>query len=258
MDISLLDRALWIAGFFGHAILLLVLIVRGRWRMFPVFTALIGFSVFRTVSLYAIYLYGRAELYQTVFWGAAIIDLALQVALVFEIAQIVLKPTGTWVRDARFVFLIVGTAGGLLAIGLVFAVNPGLPDSLSAWIEKANLLAIMLICELFVSMMLASTRLGLAWKDHVMGLSRGLTGWAIVALLVEAAHSYLGPNWHAAALDHARMMSYLGANAYWLAIFWQSEPESRTLSDEMQRYLFELHQQVNFGLDSVSSTKRES
>jgi hypothetical protein len=195
MDISLLDRALWIAGFFGHAILLLVLIVRERWRTFPVFTALIG---------------------------------------------------------------IVGTAGGLLAVGLVFAVNPGLPGSLSAWIEKANLLAIMLICELFVSMMLASTRLGLAWKNHVMGLSRGLTGWAIVALLVEAAHSYLGPNWHAAALDHARMFSYLGANAYWLVIFWQSEPQSRTLSDEMQRYLFELHRQVNVSLGSVSRTKHES
>src|ERR1700689_4401083 len=100
MDLSLLDRALWAASFIGHAVLLLVLVVKGRWKTFPVFTSLIGFNILRDILLFSIYRHGSAQLYATVYWSAAILDLALQVSLVFEMARIVLKPTGTWIRDA--------------------------------------------------------------------------------------------------------------------------------------------------------------
>jgi hypothetical protein len=36
------------------------------------------------------------------------------------------------------------------------------------------------ICELFLVMMMSANRLGLQWNNHVMGLGRGLTAWAMV------------------------------------------------------------------------------
>ena len=238
--------------------LLLILVVKGRWRAFPFFTLYMGFSVFRDALLYYVYRYVSPDLYASVYWSASIMDVALQVMLVFEMARVVLKPTGTWVRDARKFFLIIGISGALIAVGLSMAVSPGQPHSLQGWTEKGGLFSSLLICELFVSMMLTSTRLGLLWKNHVMGLAQGLTIWMVVGLLIEVAHNYLGPKWHIDSLDHIRVISYLGANLYWIVIFWSPEPESRTLSPEMQKYLFTLHQQVNFGLSSVSSSKQQS
>src|ERR1700744_4793133 len=101
-------RVLWAAGFIEHAALLLVLLVQRRWKTFPVFTVLIGFNAFRTMLLFAIYTYGSDQMYKIVYWSASFLDLALQVAIVFEIARVVLKPTGTWVVDARNMFLLLG------------------------------------------------------------------------------------------------------------------------------------------------------
>lgn len=258
MGLSLLDRALWAVGSFSQAALLLVLLVKGRWRTFPIFTLWIGFITFKDTLLYYVYGHSSPGLYKIVYWSAAIFDLALQTALVFEIARVVLKPTGTWVRDAYRFFLLWGSAGALLAIGLAFAVDPTWPRSLNSWISHANLFAGLLICELFVSMMLASTRLGLVWKNHVMGLGRGLTAWILIGLIADAAKNYMGPDWYAYTLDHLRVFSYLGAILYWAVIFWSPEPESRKLSPEMQKYIFTLHQQVNLGLRSVSSSKQQS
>jgi hypothetical protein len=89
-------------------------------------------------------------------------------------------------------------------------------------------------------MMVASSRLGLVWRNHVMGLGRGLTAWAIVSLLVEAMHTYFGTDWHAALLDHLMIVTYVAATVYWIITFWRPEPKQRTLTAEMNAYLSSL------------------
>jgi hypothetical protein len=254
MDLSSLDRALWAASFLGHAALLLVLIVKNRWKTFPVFTSWISFNILRDILLFLIYRHGSESLYAKAYWGAAILDLALQVTLVFEMARIVLKPTGTWVRDAWRSFLLFGAIGAVIAVALAFAVNPSAPTTFGAWITKGRLFATLLICELFASMMFASSRLGLVWRNHVMGLGQGLTVWAVVVLFVDAAHSYFGATWYQDGLAHARIIIYLCATIYWTITFWLSEPKSRTLSHEMQDYLSGLQKQASFSLRGVSSS----
>jgi hypothetical protein len=239
MELSPLDQALWVASFAGHVTLLLVLILKGRWKEFPVFTSLIGFNTLRTIALYLV-LHYRNDAYAAAYWSAEGIDLLLQIALVFEMARIVLKPTGTWAQDARKPILLLASIGILIAAGLVFAASPVAPASFSDWNTKAQLFSIMLFCILFASMMVASSRLGLVWRNHVMGLGRGLTAWAIISLLVEAGHNYFGSEWHTDLLDHARMATYLAATVYWIITFWRPEPKHRTLSAEMYAYLSSL------------------
>ena len=50
MGLTVLDNALWVAGFVGHVALLAVLLVRSRWRNFPVFTSLIAYQAAVTVT----------------------------------------------------------------------------------------------------------------------------------------------------------------------------------------------------------------
>src|SRR5580698_10833287 len=99
MQLSLLENMLWAAGFTGNLFLFFVLIFRGRWRQFPIFTTLIGYYVGEAILLFVVSRAGTGSQYKFAYWLTFSIDALLQIALIFEIARIVLRPTGTWVRD---------------------------------------------------------------------------------------------------------------------------------------------------------------
>ena len=168
-----------------------------------------------------------------------------------------LRPTGTWLQDARTSFLISGTLGALIAAGLTIAVHPSAPKTIDAWGIRAYLFTSLIFCELFLVMMLAAQRLGLGWRNHVMGLGLGLTAWALVSATVDVAHSYYGTA-HPRdfrTLEHIRTFAYISAVIYWTVTFWIQEPERRPLSPEMQKYLVALHAKVQYDSSQVSSVQ---
>lgn len=260
MGLTRTAQILWAAGFLEHAALLLVLIVRGRWKTFPVFTALIGFNTFRTILLaliLAIYQSPSSIQYAYAYWGASFVDLVLQIGIIYELARVVLKPTGTWVQDARRQFLIYGIVGAIIAAAIAYGLNPSSPTTLDFWIEKGELFSAMLTLELFAAMLFASTRLGLVGSSHVMRLGQGWSAWAIVALLAEGIYSYYGPGWHNDLPDTVRMLVYQCVTIYWIVTLWRPEPERRTLSAEMQAYLDGLHVQLQSELKRVGSIGKQ-
>jgi hypothetical protein len=255
MNFSLIDNVLWAAGVLGAAALLTVLVYRRRAAAFPFFTAWIAFQVALSTLLFLVYRHGAARLYAKIYWISVLLDFLLQLAVVFELAAIVLRPTGTWLRDARAHFWTIGTAGALLAAAVAFVVHPAARSSLDAWEVRGNLFTAMIICELFLAMLIASNRLGLHWRNHVMGLGKGLTTWAMVSFSVESTHSLLGEAWHFSALEHLRILAWLFALGYWIRVFWLPEPERLPLSPEMRNYLVDLHQRVRYDLAKVRPFK---
>jgi hypothetical protein len=253
MQLSVLARVLWAAGFCELLALTLVLLLRRRWRTFPFFTAYIAFQTIEIVALYGIHRWGSNHDYFWAYWAGALLDLLLQLSVLFELAQAVLRPTGTWVRDARRMFLLLAIAGTVIAAVVSWGVNPTLPTTLDNWIEKGNLFASMLVAQLLFATSLASSRLGLAWRHHVMGIATGWMLWAAVSLFVEAAYSYFGPNWHGVILDDVRILAFQAATIYWMVIMWLPEPKERTLSPEMQSYLLELQQHLEVAVQGVSN-----
>ena len=255
MNLSLLDNVLWAASFLGNAALLLVLIVRGRWRTFPIFSFWIGFQVALTIALFEVYRHGSLGLYRWTYWTAAFIDIALQLGILWEVARIVLRPTGTWVRDARSFFLTFGIAGTVIAMGLAFALHPAARSSLAAWELRGEAFSSLLICELFVALLFASSRLALVQRHHVMALAQGLTVWALLSVGTDVAKNYISTGPVFTQLDHVRIFAYLGALVYWIVIFWLPEPQRNPLPPEMLNYLVALHKRVAYDLESVSKTR---
>jgi len=95
MNLTVLDNIFWAAGFVGHAALLLVLLTRNRWRQFPVFTCLIAFHALVTIALFLTFRYGTRHTYAVIYWCNVAVDFLLQVALIFEIARVVLRGSMT-------------------------------------------------------------------------------------------------------------------------------------------------------------------
>lgn len=251
MNFSLFDNVLWAASFVGNAALLFILVYRRRWREFPVFVSWTVFNVLLTVVLFVIYRFGTPRLYTVVYWGSVLLDFALQIGVVLEITGIVLRPTGTWLRDARARFLFFGLLGALLAACVAFLIHPSAPTSLDAWEVRGNLFTSMMICELFLVMMMSANRLGLQWSNHVMGLGRGLTAWAMVAFCVDALHGLLGSERAFSTLEHVRIVVWIVAVVYWSVIFCFPETARLPLSPEMRKYLIDLHARVRYDLDKV-------
>jgi hypothetical protein len=251
MDLSKLDNILWAMTFVGHIALFAVLIFRGRWRSFPVFTTWIGFAALRTVALFWIYRDGSNTLYARVYWSAAVFDFVLQLALVVEITRIVLRPTGTWVRDARRLFLLLGAAGLCVAALLAWGVSPPGLSAKDVWEVRCSLFASLVTCELVIFMAFSATRLGLGWRNHVMALAQGLGLWLLVAVAVDGIQSYLGAVQSFATLDHLRISVYCVALGYWIVQFWRPEPARSPISAELQKHILALHRRVTYDLDRL-------
>jgi hypothetical protein len=251
MKFSLMDNLGWAAAFASTSLLLAVMLMRGRWRQFPLLTSLLAFDIARTVTLFLLYQSRAFTWYAHIYWWALIPDFVLQLAVAFEIARTVLRPTGTWVRDARTQFLLAGAVGVVVAALLAWWVSPPAQTALRAWRIRGNLFTSLVICELFVVVSLTANRLGLGWRHHVMAVGQGLTAWSGITLLSNSLQSYLGQGMLFRVLDDLRGNSFTLAMV-WIAIqLWLPEPERQPIAPELQKYILALHQRVAYDLRRI-------
>jgi hypothetical protein len=248
MRFSAVDNLLWIGGFIPTAALMIVLLWRGRWRQFPVLTSYMFFTTVRTIILFAIYMHGSTFWYRRIFWSAACIEFFLQLSVAIEIARIVLRPTGTWVRDARLQFAVVGLAGAAVAAAMVWWVSPPADSALIAWRIRGNLFTSLVICELFVAMSFTANRLGLGWRNHVMAVGQGLTAWSAVTVVTTALQSFFGQDRYYHGIDHFRILAWTVTIAWIVVQLWVPEPERQPIAPDLQHYILALHRRVEYDL----------
>jgi hypothetical protein len=255
MNLSALDFVLWAVVSFCQAVLFLILIYRRRWKAFPVFTVFIGFDGTVNTALFLIFLRSSQVWYARIYWTYSLVDFLLQLVVIWEIAQVVLRPTGTWVRDARKQFILWGAAGILLAAALPWLVTPPAATLLHRWEVRGNLFTSLVICELIAVVTRTSKSLGLGWRNHVMALGNGWTVWAVVAILVDGLHSYFGAELYFRELEHVRMFAYLAVLGYWTVQFWLEEPARQPISPELSAYIQALHLRIKNDLDTLGARR---
>ncbi|MGA2349121.1 MAG: hypothetical protein ABSF70_01700 [Terracidiphilus sp.] len=255
MKLSTIDWALWVSGFLGHLALFCILMIRRRWRSFPIFTTYMGFEVAWTMVLYAIYQGGSRIWYARIYWWGALFDFLLQSAVIFEIARIVMRPTGTWVRDAKKQFILWGGAGILLAAALPWLVAPPAASMLGRLEVRGDLFTSLVICELIAVVTRTSKTLGLGWRNHVMALGNAWTAWAVLSILVDGLRSYFGATRYFGELDHIQMIASQTVVVYWMVQFWQEEPARQPISPELRSYIEALHQRIKKDLDILEAQR---
>ena len=255
MTVPLTALVLWAAGFIVHAALLTVLIWRGHWKRFPIFTVLMGYNALRTVVLASLWRFGTLHEYARAYWIASYIDLALQLGIIYELARVVFRPAGQWVQEGRKMFVLLGVLGAAAAAVIACKMHPGNPHSLNSWLEAGNLFSAMLILELVASMLFSSARLGLVGTSYVMRLAQGWSIWAIADLIAEGAYSHFGQS--KPAFDYLRTGTYFCVTIYWIITLWRPEPKRRTIDPELQAYLESLQGQLQSELKRVSSLDKK-
>ena len=256
MHLSRLDFILWAATLTGHITLLYVLVRRRRAVEYPIFTTLIAANILRTILLYCVLTFGTQRGYSNTYWSLAIVDVALQFGVVYELAVQTFRPLGTWARDLRSG--LIGLIGLSLAVaaGLTWLASPPARTILDVVVIKGTFFSSACMIELFVGMLVLSATAGLPWKTHAARISQGFGTYAMVCVLIDAAHGYFGFQGDGHMffmLSRIRVFTYLFCQCFWIATLWPDEPPRRQLTDEMRLQLSEFRRRIESDLGKFRS-----
>jgi hypothetical protein len=260
MDLTRLDLFLWAGGLLGHLTLLSVLCCRHRARSFPLFTALITSDVVRTLTLYLVRGHGTAQSYRMSYWSLLLLDTALQLCVVYEVASRVFRPLNVWAADLRDSFGWMVGLSICVALLLAWLEEPAAVNWMQSLVARGNLFVAALMSELFVAMTALSLSARFPWRTHVAAIAQGLGAYSLVTVLIETAHSYfgLGRNMATAVLlSHLRMFGYVACVVYWIFAFWCEERRVRVMTRALHQEIFSLHSQLTYGLQQLRSRTKE-
>jgi hypothetical protein len=259
MQLTGLDLLFWAAGLGAHLILISVLWIRRRYKVFPIFTALICANVGRTVTLYLVRLLGTKASYYYTFWSFGVLDTVLQLGVVYEMYSLTFRPLGVWARDLRGAFVWLVTGSIAVAAGLTWLAAPHARLWMQVVIIKGTFFSSACMSELFVGMIVLAVKAGLPWKTHVARISQGLGVYSIIDVLIEAGHSYLGLERDSQAyttLSQVRMTAYLLCLAYWIVMLWRSAPDPKRLPENMRGQLIRLQNMADSDLQMIRGRER--
>ncbi len=259
MRLTTLDHFFWAAGFVANLALLYVLWHRRRAHRFPFFTALFTFGLVKSVLLFAVLHYGTRDEYFWAYWVLTILDMLLQLSVVYELSSQVFRPLETWIHEVRKYALSIVLLSITIAGGLTFLASPPAHTWMQSLATKGNLFAASLMSEMFVAMMVLSAIARRPWRTHAAKIAQGVGAYAAVSVLVETGHSYFGIGDEIPAflfISHLRMTIYLGCVAYWMLYLWRDEAAPRRLPFEVREKLFTLQAQVDYDLQVLRSREK--
>jgi hypothetical protein len=258
MHLTGLDLLFWAAGFGAHLILLSVLLIRRRFKQFPIFTAFIFANILRTIALYFVGRLGTKTAYFYAFWSLGILDTLLQVSVVYEMYALTFRPLGAWARDMRAAFKWLTMSTIAVAAGLTWLAAPHARLWIQVVVIKGTFFSSVLMSELFVGMIALSVKAGLPWKSHVARISQGLGLYSAVDVLVETGPSYFGVGRGVqiyTTLSHVRMSGYLICVSYWIVMLWREAPAAREMPVRFLGHLIQLRNAADSDLERIRVRK---
>jgi hypothetical protein len=97
-------------------------------------------------------------------------------------------------------------------------------------------------------MTITATRLGLGWRNHVMGVGQGLTAWSLIMVFTTAFSSFFGTQRYYLQLADVGFVTYIAAVGWMILQLWRDEPERRPISPDLHEYILALHRRVEYDL----------
>ena len=223
--------ALWIASFVASIGVLVMVIIKRRWKSFPVFSSFIAFQVLRTVALFAVRnLYNNKELYFVLFWSLAACDYLLQLALIVEIGLAVLRPSLDRVPKSAESTSRIRSA---LAVALAAVICMLLPASsltnARLWDMRVSLFTSFVTCQCYLAILNTLKSEMRQWRSHALAIGNGLAAWSAIALIADASGALTGWRRDVPIFDRIKISVWIFVSVYWTVALWLDEPEKRKL-----------------------------
>jgi len=244
MHLSSIDDIFWALGNVGELLLLVILIFRRRYKIFPIFTAYIVWLAISDPLLVAVIASRHdhgGHLYYRTYFVFNIIQYILELSVLFEIASAVLRPaTRVMSRNIVLILAFIMAVVAVVAFLITADINSAtLSHPRTYFVVNTTMAILCLVAFLLIAGF--SQLLGLSWKNYVLQLTSGLAFYAVVTLVAELGHSRLrrGPLYahEFYALDRLRVAGYLCALYFWCYAFAKKEAPRKEFSPQMAKIL---------------------
>jgi hypothetical protein len=231
MPFHSLIHSFWMVEIGLQALLAAVLLYRGKWRKFPLFTAYTLFNLLEAALAFCVSTNGM--LYFYTYWICEAITTILALAVVYEIFTSVFSAHGALRRLSNTVLGSAVVVLVVLGIFVMFTQQQAESASIGSPILVVAESARFIEVGLLMFLLLFSTVFGLHWKTHVFGIALGLGVFAAVDLVNMTLRSYFG---HGAAdiLNLARVAAFCLSILLWT--LYLSAPERDAMKAEMPKH----------------------
>ena len=230
------DAQTVIASVAGEILVCSVLLWRRSWRKYPTFFVYLLWTILSDLSFLFF-----PQIYQDKLKNYIVeisIDSILQFFVLMELGWAVLRPVRSSLPKGVTWFVPVL----LVVLSLVcwplagFVVPAGLSTHGSELVIIQQAISLLRVTVL-LALVAFSQFLSIGWRDRELQIASGLGFYSILSLVIWIIHTHqsVGSQYH--WLDLVTSFGYLGTLAYWVVSFAQKEPEVRTISPQMMRFL---------------------
>jgi hypothetical protein len=236
-----LDTILLLAGDGATAVVVAILVARGVFRTFPIFTSYLAWGILSDIVLQFVVAHfypPSTTTYYNSYLISVIIDSLFQFGVLVEVSWSVLRPLRAALpRWALFAVALLIVLAGAVVWPLVS--GPGLSSFSLTGQLVVHVMETFSVLRILFFLVLAgcSQLLSIGWRDRELQIATGLGFYSLVSLAVWIRHSgqAWGPQYH--LLDEMVAVSYIGSLAYWLVSFASKEAERREFTPQMQSLL---------------------
>ncbi len=216
MQHPLLDNVIWATAFFGHILLLAIIVFHRYYKLLPVFTTYMAYNIARAIFLFPAYKYLPHHTYYIVYWSAAVPDYLLQFGILYEITRNLLSTNESrreiWRSWKLWLAILFSISATILIICSIRFEEAKL---LSKIIETVDLTVSVLRTLLFTSIVLLSGALSSSLKNLTQRVATGLAIFSIIDLVSTYEFAIYHDRW----LVYYQSTAYLISLGYWIGSF---------------------------------------
>jgi hypothetical protein len=217
--------------------LLIALLVRRQYRIFPVFSFYVAFSVLNDIGIGALLVGVSAHAAQSVAFGLLPLEYLIDLAVLLEITWNVLRPVHTSLPAGSVRVFVSAVALSLLG-GILLAYHFGNAGNRIQDVKVPLDLTVGLMRMLiFVATAAFAQLLGIGWRNKVLQLATGLSFYSAVDLVVSLIGRYSGDS---SALESVRVVASALEMGFFVWVFTTKDVERREFSPQMEQFLVTL------------------
>lgn len=232
------DNAIWVAGMITEIVIIALLTYRRVWRTLPIFCSYLVWDILSNVGAFVVIHYFPEHYFQ-VFFAEAIVDSALILCVLVELAWSVLRPVRSSLPRSALVLvgILILVAGAAI---WPFTALPGLAHSTSRnGLLYTQLIQTVSILRILFFLVLAggSQLLSIGWRDRELQVATGLGLYSFASLAVAVLDLHQTTASQVEHLNQIVTAGYVCCLLYWGVSFAQKEAQRREFTPQMRNFL---------------------
>jgi hypothetical protein len=237
MSLQALFTIIAILGMIAEVILLIALVGRRQYKIFPIFTLYIAFNLLNDFGIGTLIILYPVHVARSLAFVLLPLQYLLELAVLVEIAWNVLRPVHASLPRGSIRLFVIGVALALLG-GVVLAWhfdNTG--NKIQDVRVPLDVMVGLLRMLIFVATVGFAQLLGIGWKNKVLQLATALSFYSAVSLVVSLVERYSG---RTQDLDGFVAVASVLELAFLVWVFTTKEVRRREFSPQMEQFLVTL------------------